>query len=140
MWRCGPSMSRRIDDPADRELLSAQGEPELPWLVLQYPEHLRNPAPVWAGPLAKDPVARLTDSPARKELVRRLAAGQTAVWVLVECGDAEKDAAACALLEKELKSLAQNLKLPELTDSPADALLDQRAAGDRVFAAAGPPR
>lgn len=115
--------AKELDDPADQELLAAQGEPEFPWLLLQYPEHLRNPAPIWAGPLAKEPLALLTDSPARRELVRRLAAGQTAVWVLLECGDAEKDTAAFALLEKELKSLAMNLKLPELTDSPADVLL-----------------
>ena len=111
------------DDGVDRELFAALGEQSLPLLVVQYPEHLRIEAPVWTGPPTEDAVARLIDSPARKELVKRLADGQTAVWLLLETGQAEKDDAAFATLQTQLKTLEKDLKLPELTDSPEDELL-----------------
>jgi hypothetical protein len=67
----------------------------------------------------------LTDSPIRQELVRRLASGQTAVWLLLESGDAEKDVPAANLVSQELKNLEQTLELPELTASPDDSLAVQ---------------
>jgi hypothetical protein len=65
----------------------------------------------------------LINSPARQELIRRLAAGETAVWLLLESGQRDADDAASALLESELVRLEQDLKLPELTTAPEDALL-----------------
>jgi hypothetical protein len=110
-------------DEEQRERFASQPGAELPRLVVQYPEHLRIEAPVWTGPLAKKAIAQLTDSPARQELVRRLAEGQTAVWLLLECGDAEKDNAAAARVERENKLLETSLPLPELSASPEDQLL-----------------
>ena len=111
---------------ADRELLAAQADSSLPRLILQYPEPLRNGAVVWAGPLEREAVAGLTQSPLRSELVRRLADGQTAVWLLLECGEKEKDDAAAALIQAELTKLSAELKLPELTDAPSDELLSAK--------------
>ena len=97
--------------------------PQLPALVVHYPAHLRIAEPVWSGPLDRDTVARLTDSPIRNALVRRLADGQTAVWLLLESGQSEQDDAAAMLLQEQLKKLEHELKLPELTDSSEDKLL-----------------
>ena len=108
---------------ADQELFASLINPQLPALVVHYPAHLRIAEPVWSGPLDRDTVARLTDSPIRNELVRRLADGQTAVWLLLESGQSEKDDAAAMLLQEQLKKLEQELKLPELTDSSEDKLL-----------------
>ncbi len=108
---------------ADQELSSSLSNPQLPALVVHYPAHLRIAEPVWSGPLDRDTVARLTDSPIRNALVRRLADGQTAVWLLLESGQSEKDDAAALLLQEQLKKLEQELKLPELTDSSEDKLL-----------------
>ena len=110
-------------DDAEREFFSSLGNLKLPSLVVHYPAHLRISTPVWMGPLNPDSVARLTDSPVRSELVRRLADGQTAVWLLVESGQPEKDDAAAMLVQEQLKKLEQVLKLPELTDSSEDKLL-----------------
>lgn len=110
---------------ADREFLSHLSNPQFPCLVIQYPAHLRIPKPVWMGPLEREAIARLADSPVRQELVRRLAEGQTAVWLLLESGDSVKDGAAAELLNEELKNLEQTLELPELTASPDDALAVQ---------------
>lgn len=113
----------RIESDEDRALLAAQASPNFPWLAVQYPRGLRIEPTVWAGPLAEADVARLVASPVRTELIRRLAAGQTAVWLLLESGDAAKDAAAATLLEAELKKLPTKLELPELTSAPEDNLL-----------------
>ena len=111
------------EDAADAALLAAlspEGEPPLPLLVLQYPPHLKIAKPVWSGPPTAESVASLADSPARKELARRLAAGQTAVWLVLEHAGASEDAA--ALVESEIEKLQEQLELPELTDAPEDAI------------------
>lgn len=112
----------KLDEAGDRDLFESQQGVQFPWLVVRYPEHLHIETPIWAGPLSADAVARLTDSPVRQELVRRLTAGQTAVWLLLESGASEIDKAAAARLTEELPKLEQKLKLPELSDSPDDEL------------------
>jgi len=96
--------------PEKRKALLAKLNLELPCLAANYPG---SEILAWSGPLTKDAAARLTDSPARKEILRRLLSGESAVWILLDCGDKAKDDAAAALLEKELKNLEQQLKLPK---------------------------
>lgn len=113
------------DTAADKALWEALGESSLPLLVVNYPQQLNIPQPVFAGPPDREAISMLTDSPARQELIKRLAAGRTAVWVLLEGSQEEQNAAAAALLEAELKKLEQDLELPELTAAPEDALLSE---------------
>lgn len=108
---------------AMQELLAAQKEAELPWLVLQYPAALRIPTPLAGGPLSDDFLKKLTGSTARSELVRRLMAGESVVWVLLESGDAEKDKVADETLRRELPIVRREMKLPKLEDSADDRLL-----------------
>jgi hypothetical protein len=110
-------------DDADSEMFASLTDTPLPALLVQYPAYLRIDVPVWSGPLNDQSVARLTNSPIRDELVRRLAEGQTAVWLLLESGQREKDDDAAMLVQEQLKQLVQQLKLPELTDSSEDKLL-----------------
>ena len=111
------------DDRAGAEaLFAAQKNATLPWLSVQYPVHLRIQPPIWGGTPTKAALAELFTSPARVELARRLGAGQTAVWLLLECGDQQLDDAAANVVEDELKKLPEKLKLPELSDSPDDKL------------------
>lgn len=107
---------------ADREFLSQVTNAKFPCIVVEYPAYLRIPKPVWMGPLDPDAAGKIIDSPARQVLVQRLAAGQTAVWILLESGDAAQDDAAALVLESELKNLEKSLELPVLTASPDDAL------------------
>jgi len=113
------------EDAADAALwaaVSSQGEPALPLLVVQYPTHLKIEKPVWTGSPGTEAIARLVDSPARKELARRLADGQTAVWVVLESGQSGRDEAAATVVAEEIKKLESELELPELTDAPEDAI------------------
>jgi hypothetical protein len=111
-----------IDD-TDQHLLAARDNITMPTLVLYYPAPLRIAGPIWIAPLSKENVSSLIDSPIRQELIRRLTDGQTSVWLLLECGQREKDNAAAMLVREQLEQLEQELKLPELTDSSEDKLL-----------------
>lgn len=96
------------------ELLRETGGGSLPWLVVKFPASNRRSTTIWSGPLDPAGLAPLLDSPARREIVQRITDGQSAVWVLLESGDAAKDAAAARLIEERLKYLGSVLQLPQL--------------------------
>ena len=62
---------------------------------------------LWAGPLSEASARALVASPKRSEIARRILAGDTAVCVLLECGDAAKDNEAAKVLEDNLDRLAK---------------------------------
>lgn len=99
-----------------------QGKPKLPWMTVRADNLDRNTVTIWSGTPSEDIVTKLLDSPARREIAKRLLAGETSVWVFLECGEPNTDGAAVGVLDKELKRLAGLLKLPVLTDDPADKL------------------
>lgn len=109
----------------DEEMLAlwkSQKNAKLPWMVARYPNTVPY-APAWSGPLSRAAVDGLLDSPVRRELAKRLLAGESSVWILLESGDKQKDEAAWARLKKNLAFEQKNLKLPEIDD--ADLLGDQ---------------
>jgi hypothetical protein len=110
-------------EPGDQQLFETLKDPQLPVMVVQYPAPLQIPVPVWTQPLTKANVTALTNSPLRKELIKRLVDGETAIWLLLESGDAARDKQAEELLAARIKSLEKDLTLPELTDTPEDELL-----------------
>src|SRR5262249_43203485 len=57
--------------------------------------------------------APLLDSPARREIVKALTRGDSAVWVLMLSGDRDADDAAAKMLAKELARLQKEIELPE---------------------------
>jgi len=93
-------------------LLKREGEVSPPWAVLLYPPELRIEDKAWSGPLSAQTAKALVDSPARREVAKRVLAGDCAVWVLVESGDKAKDAAAAKLIADELRKLEKSLQLP----------------------------
>jgi hypothetical protein len=111
----------RKPDPDLLKVFESQRTRDLPLLVVRYPE-VADLSATWSAPLTADSVRQLLDSPARRELVRRLVSGDSAVWVLLEGGDRAKDAAAEKLLRSELQKLQKTLKLPRLTADPEDAI------------------
>lgn len=77
----------------------------------------------WAGPLEPAAIRSLLQSPGRIELAKRLLRGDSIVWILVESGNKDRDAAAAALLETELrkqeKAAAEAPAKPEADESVA---------------------
>jgi hypothetical protein len=109
-------------EEAQQALYEKHGKPALPWLHVQTRNLEGAPVTVWAGPATRANVESLVDSPARRKLARRILSGDTAVWLLLDSGDRDKDDAAEALLLRELKRLEETLKLPTLTNDPEDRL------------------
>ncbi len=82
-------------------------------LLFPHPEEATSPV-VWTGALTPASLGALTESPARKEIARRILAGESIVWVLVESGDKAEDDATAARMEKRLRYLEQIAILPRI--------------------------
>lgn len=100
-------------------LLAKQKETELPRILLMPPPFTGSSVPLWSGKLddksSVDGFDNLVDSPVRRETVKRLLAGDSAVWICLESGDKEQDDKAFKLLDIQLEKLGKELKLPEQT-------------------------
>ena len=100
--------------PALLELWQQSGTQTLPWLVVRYPQASRLAGSIVSGPLAEATLKQVFDSPARKEIARRLGQGDSAVWVLLEFGDRQRNDDTTKLVEARLNYLATVLKLPAI--------------------------
>jgi len=78
----------------------------LPFIIVHYPGSGERSA-AWSGPVSEETLGSVFDSPKREEILNRLNAGEAAVWVFVESGNAEKDRNALTCLERELANLAK---------------------------------
>ena len=108
----------RVNAPAgaklpEHYLVTTGTEPKI---ELRQPKSSRNDAVIWSAPFSEANVAVLVDSPARRQIAERLANGESAVWVFLECGDATKDAAALKMLEERIDYLGGVMNLPKLDD------------------------
>jgi len=99
--------------PDDVEWPDDLERPPLPALALQYPAAMLRDEVIWSAPLERNQLERLLDSPARRALAKQSLAGDTAVWVLLESGDAEADRLAFDDLRRHLDTAESELVLPE---------------------------
>jgi hypothetical protein len=97
---------RRVDRSAEK----GEGPAVLPWVVLRYPGSEKGI--LWEGKPADLSAVALADSPVRREIVKRILGGVSAVWIFLESGDRAKDDAAAALLGTCLRAMEGKLKLP----------------------------
>lgn len=107
-------------DPRWKKLLPTL-KTEPPFVVLFYPG---SDAIAWQGSLDDQALAVVLDSPVRRETARRLLAGDSTVWLFLPCGKPEEDAAARAVLVRELARLEGSLKLPPRLPSDPPLLSD----------------
>jgi len=102
-------------------------------LELLYPRTSGIVAPAWVGLTTESNLDRLTQSPARTEIGRRLLGGDSAVWVLLESGDARADEAAAHRITSRLKELEQELEIEPLDpDDIAAGLVTMPVEGLQV--------
>ena len=108
-----------VAEPRPNLRLASAGE--LPQLDASGPLVLLAPPPprgqpgrpqvTWSGPASEESLARVVDSPARRELVKRLLDGEAIVWVVLEVSDREAidkgEAALQQLIDGYLEALAQ---------------------------------
>jgi hypothetical protein len=84
----------------------------LPALLLQYPVSTQTDRALWSGALSAENVRNLVDSPVRRELAGRLQKGESAVWLLLESGDAAQDKKVADMLAEQLKRIEKEVELP----------------------------
>ena len=73
-------------------------------------------------------VQAIVDSPVRKQIHKKLVAGESVVWVLLECGDKQADDAAFETLTAEIEKLEKTIELPEIeTEDLGDLSVDPNA-------------
>ncbi len=107
-----------------KPLVTDDVKQHLPAILLAYPGDQSHRQVIWSGELTADSVDRLLDSPARREIARRLIEGDAIVWVFVAGGKKDRDDALYETLTRRLKELAGKLKLPEPDETdPATALV-----------------
>lgn len=110
-----PSDDSRREMPAEFEELVrtefAEDKLDQPKIALYFPKAM-GPS-IWQSELSKANADRLVDSPIRRTVTERIADGQSAVWILIKSGDAEKDAIAEQTLVEKLKLANEEVLLPD---------------------------
>lgn len=84
-------------------------------MALVYPQKVRGleQSPIWSGAASVENARKIFDSPARREIVKQILSGQSAVWLVVESGDAALDGKAVAAMETVIKDAPGTLKIPD---------------------------
>lgn len=104
---------------APQALQLCLGTSDLPYLMVHYPGNLKEKRIIWSGPLSGIAARGIIDSPVRREIGRRILSGETAVWLLVESGNSQKDNAAESVIKETLAMMEKKLKLPEVVTGVA---------------------
>lgn len=107
---------RNLTDSSPMNLAPSRLQEEGP-SRLTFPHAAHDATPAWSGKLDAATLPRITDSPARAEIVKRILAGESAVWVLVESGQKNADDRAAATLDKRLRYLEQVAQVPAIDPS-----------------------
>lgn len=103
-------------NPIVKSLSGDHEKPELPFVLVMYPEKTRSNQVIFKGSL-KDVPSELFDSPARCAIQSRISRGESVVWVLVESGDKKKDEIAASVLQNGLKECKTEIKFTEQDSS-----------------------
>jgi hypothetical protein len=104
---------RNLTDSSPLNLVPSRSQDKGP-SRLAFPHAAADATPAWSGKLDGTTLPRLTDSPARAEVVKRILAGECAVWLLVESGQKNADDRATSALEKRLRYLEQVAQIPPI--------------------------
>ncbi|MDB6003677.1 MAG: hypothetical protein JWR15_664 [Prosthecobacter sp.] len=83
-------------------------------IELRQPLTMRNDEVIWSADYTETNAKLLIDSPARQQIAERFSNGESAVWVLLKCGDKTKDSAAQKFLDERLEYLSSVMELPKL--------------------------
>lgn len=105
------NLSLEYHAAADLDTTAFAHKISFPWMFVFFPEISRNPQPFWQGPVTAENVRRLINSPMRRKLVQRIAAGDAAVWLLLETGENSIDSSRSHILKKYLEIFSKELKV-----------------------------
>ncbi len=110
-----------------RKLWTLVQTDDLPWAVVLYAD---DRPPPWACKPTGDNARRILESAARTSISRYIMSGASAVWVLLETGDRQKDDKARSFLTATLANLEKRLRLPDVL--PEDRERNMSAHGPEL--------
>ena len=93
-----------------------------PQVVVQLKMASGRVASNWRGTIEEAKQVDLLDSPARKELINRLLAGESVVWLLLRSTDSTRSDAARERLNESFRALSTRIALPEGIGEPGSEL------------------
>ena len=70
-------------------------------------------APIWSGALTKKNMDAILNSPIRKEVVKRIMGGNSAVWLFLESGDKKRDDELFKELENHARVAQEEIGIPK---------------------------
>ncbi|MFO0922134.1 MAG: hypothetical protein U0905_06540 [Pirellulales bacterium] len=98
---------------------------QLPWVVVQTPFPQGKIGQTWSGRMDAITWDWILDSPSRKELAKRLLAGDSVVWLVLQSKDAQANAACRRMLKETFEKLETELELPEGIGEPGSELYSE---------------
>ena len=97
-------------------VLTTRGDAETTRLVVRYPEAVNHRDPIWAGALSMENARALVASPVREQVGNALAGRTSAVWLIVESGDRQRDREVEAVLRRQLTKVERETYIPETAE------------------------
>jgi hypothetical protein len=117
------------DDFSKSEYARPSSEPiKANRLMLFYPSSSGLSHPVWQGAISSSTIDQLSDCDLRQTLAKRILEGSSAVFLLLESGDAKKDRAARVIMQTTLTELGEQITLPGTVVAAGSA----RTADDEI--------
>lgn len=113
--------------PAAAKAWADQKPTSFPHATLLFAPHGAASGVAYAGPAEPEVLRGLLRSPVRQSVAERLLGGDSAVWLLVECGTPAKDDRAYTVVSATLTQMATELKLPEHDPKDGDVRLAEGA-------------
>jgi hypothetical protein len=112
----------QLRDPRLKELWQQRTDTTRPLMVVLYPRNAMEVPDrlLSAQPLTDSALDELVSSPARREIARRLSAGESAVWLFVASGHAPQDEQALKELSQQILRNQQQLTLPSAEELEID--------------------
>ncbi len=111
-------------DPVWLRLEANSNDLVLPHLLVRLP-HARGPLNAWHGSLQEALDSALVESPVRRELSRRLLAGDSIVWLLIKSPQEKRNTQIRKLLQEQNKRLSSKIQLPEGIGLPGSELFSE---------------
>lgn len=105
--------------------IQGRDDVKLPYVIVRSNVSDKRIVNGWRGELAEFEKAKLLDSPARRELSRRLLSGDSVVWILLKSSDAKQNDTVKQLLTTELKQLSKTIEFPEGLGLPGSELYSE---------------
>ena len=83
--------------------------PQLPGMVLYFPDDSTHNNPIWAGKINEESINKLIDSPARREIREKLQQGKTALFLVLSSSSGESGQEKVEFMQAVLKKAEEEI-------------------------------